>query len=296
MNYGSTEVLRGVDLAVEHGEVVALLGPNGAGKTTTVEILEGFRAPSGGQIRVLGADPLTADDAWRAQIGVVLQTWRDHARWRVRELLAHVGELYRPYSTQSHERPWEVDDLLGRVGLAEKSSRQVMKLSGGERRRLDVALGLVGRPRLLFLDEPTAGFDPQARREFHDLIRGLADDEVTILLTTHDLDEAERLADRILVLATGRIVANGSPDDLRRRVSDTAEVRWARGGVTQVHSTEDPAEFLREMLNSPGGPVTDLEVRRASLEDAYLQLVLQVESGHTPENVHFLNQGSKEAS
>jgi ABC-2 type transport system ATP-binding protein len=279
MSYAETEVLRGVDLTLAAGEVVALLGPNGAGKTTTIEILEGFRAPSAGQIRVLGAEPISADEAWRARVGVVLQSWRDHARWRVRELLAHLGEFYRPYSTPTRPRPWDTDDLLARVGLADKANRAILGLSGGERRRLDVAVGLVGRPELLFLDEPTAGFDPQARRDFHDLIHSLADDEVTILLTTHDLDEAERLADRILVLAGGRIVADGSPDTLRRRVSSTAEVRWARDGATHVHSTDDPAEYLRGVLGTPGGAITDLEVRRATLEDAYLDLVNRVEAG-----------------
>ncbi|MBL8930603.1 MAG: ABC transporter ATP-binding protein [Kineosporiaceae bacterium] len=278
MSYGSTAVLRGVELRVDAGEVVVLLGPNGAGKTTSIEILEGFRAASAGSVRVLGADPLTAGEAWRARVGVVLQSWRDHARWRVRELLVHLGEFYRPFSTPQRPRPWDADELLARVGLADKASRQIMGLSGGERRRLDVAVGLVGRPELLFLDEPTAGFDPQARRDFHDLIRSLADAEVTILFTTHDLDEAERLADRILVLAGGRIIADASPDSLRRQVGSTTEVRWARDGLTHVHSTETPADFLREVLNAPGGPVTDLEVRRASLEDAYLSLVHRLEA------------------
>jgi len=288
MSYGATEVLRGVDLMLARGEVVALLGPNGAGKTTTIEILEGFRAASAGLVSVLGTDPLHADETWRARVGVVLQSWRDHARWRVRELLAHLGEFYRPYSTADRPRPWDTDDLLARVGLTDKASRQVLGLSGGERRRLDVAVGLVGRPELLFLDEPTAGLDPHARRDFHDLIRSLADDEVTILLTTHDLDEAERLADRILVLADGRIVADGSPDDLRRRVSGTAEVRWARDGATHVHSTDDPADYLRDVLSEPGGPITDLEVRRATLEDAYLTLVRRVEHGESTNGEDFL--------
>lgn len=279
MSYGSTVVLDGVDFRVDPGEVVALLGPNGAGKTTTIEILEGFRVPSAGRVSVLGIDPIRGDEEWRARVGVVLQSWRDHARWRVRELLAHLGEFYRPYSTAQQPRPWDTDDLLARVGLTDKATRRTMDLSGGERRRLDVAVGLVGRPDLLFLDEPTAGFDPQARRDFHDLIRGLADQEVTILLTTHDLDEADKLADRILVLAGGRIVADGSPDDLRRRVSATAEVRWERDGQTHVHSTDDPAGFLRGVLNDPGGPFTDLEVRRATLEDAYISLVHRVETG-----------------
>lgn len=279
MSYGSTAVLRGLDITLQSGEVVVLLGPNGAGKTTTIEILEGFRAPSDGRVRVLGAEPLTADEAWRARVGVVLQSWRDHARWRVRELLAHLGEFYRPFATPDRPRPWDADALLARVGLDAVAGRQIMRLSGGERRRLDVAIGLVGRPELLFLDEPTAGFDPQARRNFHDLIRGLADEDMTILFTTHDLDEAERLADRILVLAGGRIVADASPDALRRRLDTAAEVRWARDGETHVHSTHDPAEYLREVLNAPGGPVSDLEVRRATLEDAYLNLVRSVEAG-----------------
>ncbi|MFN8081513.1 MAG: ABC transporter ATP-binding protein [Kineosporiaceae bacterium] len=283
MSYGSTPVLRGVDLRLSAGEVVVLLGPNGAGKTTTIEILEGFRAPSSGVVRVLGVEPLTADEAWRARVGVVLQSWRDHARWRVRELLAHLGEFYRPYATAQRPRPWDTDELLARVGLSDKADRQIMGLSGGERRRLDVAVGLVGRPELLFLDEPTAGFDPQARRDFHDLIRSLADADVTILFTTHDLDEAERLADRILVLAGGRIIADASPDALRRQAGATTEVRWARDGATHVHATETPADYLREVLNTPGGPITDLEVRRASLEEAYLALVHRLEAA-TPDD------------
>lgn len=235
--------------------------------------------PSAGHVDVLGERPSSADEAWRARTGVVLQSWRDHARWRVRELLVHLGEFYRPFSTPGRPRPWDADDLLDRVGLADKAQRKVMELSGGQRRRLDVAVGLVGRPELLFLDEPTAGFDPEARRDFHDLIRGLADDEVTVLLTTHDLDEAEKLADRILVLADGVIVADGSPDSLRRRMSTSSEVRFAREGETHVHSTPDPAGYLREVLTAAGGPVTDLEVRRATLEDAYIALVRHVEHG-----------------
>ncbi len=279
MRYGATEVLRGLDLTIQTGEVVAVLGPNGAGKTTTIETLEGFRAPTSGDVQVLGVNPLTGREDWRARTGIVLQSWRDHSQWRVRELLAHLGEFYRPFTTPDTPRPWDADELLERVGLADKKNRKIMNLSGGERGRLDVAVGIVGRPELLFLDEPTAGFDPKARRDFHDLIRSLADHETTVLLTTHDLDEAERLADRILILAEGRIVADGSPDDLRRRISATAEIRWARDGQTHVHMSDDPAEYLRDVLNSPGGRFTDLEVRRASLEDAYLALVHRAETG-----------------
>lgn len=281
MEYGPTTVLRGLDLRVGVGEVVALLGPNGAGKTTTIEILEGFRAPSAGRVLVLGEDPLHAGDAWRARVGVVLQSWRDHARWRVGELLTHLGEYYRGYSTPDLPRPWDTTALLERVGLTGKQDRRLMDLSGGERRRLDVAIGLVGRPEVLFLDEPTAGFDPQARRDFHDLVRDVADHEVTILLTTHDLDEAEQIADRILILAEGRIVADGAPDVLRRNASRRAEVRWCEHGRTHVHGADDPVPFVRELLG-PGRDITDLEVRRARLEDAYFDLVRQSESRGAP--------------
>lgn len=282
MSYGNNHVLRGIDLRIGRGEVVALLGPNGAGKTTTIEILEGFRGPSAGTAQVLGENPLTAGEAWRARVGVVLQSWRDHPKWRVRELLAHLGEFYRPYSTDDRPRPWDIDDLLARVGLTDLAHRQIVKLSGGQRRRLDVAVGIVGRPEVLFLDEPTAGFDPAARRDFHDLIHSLSDSDVTILLTTHDLAEAEKLADRVVVLAGGVIVADDSPDALRLALSRASEVRYRRDGVMEVHACSDPADHLRGVLTAPGGPVTDLEVRRATLEDAYLDLVLRVENGDPP--------------
>lgn len=276
MAYGATQVLGGVDFSIGTGEVVALLGPNGAGKTTTIEILEGFRVPTGGQVRVFGQNPATAGEHWRARVGVVLQSWRDHPRWQVRELLWHLGEFYRGYSTPGQQRPWDVDDLLDRVGLGQKKKRRISGLSGGERRRLDVAVGIIGRPDLLFLDEPTAGFDPQARRDFHDLIHSLADHQTTVLLTTHDLDEAERLANRILLLAGGRIIADGSPDSLRRQVAGPAEVRWTQGGTHHVHATEDPTAFLRGLLGEDAD-ITDLEVRRANLEDAYISLVHHIE-------------------
>lgn len=198
MAYGDIDVLRGIDLDIHRGEVFALLGPNGAGKTTTVEILEGFRQRSAGEVRVLGADPERGDDAWRGRIGLVLQSWRDHRRWRVAELLTHFATYYPD--------PRDPTELLALVGLTDQADQQVDRLSGGRRRRLDVALGIVGRPELLFLDEPTTGFDPEARHEFHVLVERLARDEgVTVLLTTHDLVEAERLADRIAMLVGGRI-------------------------------------------------------------------------------------------
>jgi ABC-type Mn2+/Zn2+ transport system ATPase subunit len=170
MHYGSTTVLAEVTFVIRRGEVLALLGPNGAGKTTTIEVLEGFRIRSGCRVSVLGSDPEHGDQRWRARIGVVLQSWRDHGKWRVRELLAQLGSYYAAYADGDRPRPWDTDELIAAVGLTDRAATRVERLSGGQRRRLDVAVGLVGRPELLFLDEPTAGFDPQARREFHDLL------------------------------------------------------------------------------------------------------------------------------
>jgi ABC-2 type transport system ATP-binding protein len=280
MSYGAKAVLEGVDFDVRRGEVVCLLGPNGAGKTTTIEILEGFRVRSAGHVTVLGADPGQTGEDWRARTGVVLQSWRDHPRWTPRRLLTLLGAFYAPYSTPDVERPMGVDELIDMVGIAETAEQKIVTLSGGQRRRLDVAVGIVGRPELLFLDEPTAGFDPHARREFHALVHRLSDlEQTTILLTTHDLDEAEKLADRILILAGGRIVADGSADQLARRVAVAAEVRWSVHGEAFVHSTEDATGFVRALLAQHGDAVADLEVRRASLEDTYISLVHGHESG-----------------
>ncbi|MGY1748357.1 ABC transporter ATP-binding protein [Modestobacter sp. SYSU DS0511] len=287
MAFGPKQVLTGVDFDVHPGEVVCLLGPNGAGKTTTIEVLEGFRLPSAGEVRVLGADPATGDDAWRARIGVVLQSWRDHPRWTPRRLLTYLGGYYAPYATPEHPRPYDVEWLLDTVGLVENADRKIATLSGGQRRRLDVAVGIIGRPELLFLDEPTAGFDPEARRDFHDLVHRLSDLEGTsILLTTHDLGEAERLADRILILTDGRIVADGSPDELARQVAGRSEARWTCAGEHFVHPTDEPVPFVRQLLTQHGDELTDLEVRRADLEDTYLAMVHRFESApRSPELV-----------
>ncbi|MBB4917875.1 ABC transporter ATP-binding protein [Streptosporangium saharense] len=258
MSYGPHEVLRGIDLEVRRGETVALLGPNGAGKTTTLEVLEGFRLPSAGEVEVLGVDPARGDDAWRARIGVVLQNWRDHPRWQVEKLLGHVAAHY--------PNPWRTGELLDALGLSGKATAKVGQLSGGQRRRLDVALGVVGRPELLFLDEPTTGFDPEARREFHDLVRGL---DTTILLTTHDLAEAERLADRITVLVEGHVAVSGTPAELAAAVRAPSRVRW-RGGC---ELTDDPSRLAWELHQRYGGPVPDLEIRRPTLEESYLSLI-----------------------
>jgi len=280
MAYGHHTVLDGIDFAVAPGEVVALLGPNGAGKTTTVEIIEGFRHRDAGEVTVLGIDPARGDDAWRARIGVVLQSWRDHRRWRVRALLEHLADSYRPYATARSVRPRDVDDLLARVGLTAAADQRMATLSGGQRRRLDVAVGLVGRPELLILDEPTAGLDPAARREFHELVHEVVDrDGTVVLMTTHDLAEAETVADRILLLAGGHVVADGSPAAVARQVAGPSEVRWSAGGARHVHSTHDPVAFTRDLLAT--GDVEDLEVVRASLEDAYLEIVRRHEPGST---------------
>ena len=283
MRYGDKDVLTGVDFTIHADEVVCLLGPNGAGKTTTIEILEGFRIRSAGEIDVLGQDPAHATEDWRARTGVVLQSWRDHPRWTPRRLLTQLGGYYAPYSTPERPRPHDIDLLLETVGLTGLADHKLTTLSGGQRRRLDVAIGIIGRPDLLFLDEPTAGFDPQARREFHQLVQRLAElEHTTILLTTHDLDEAEKLADRVLVLAGGRIVADDTPQGLAERVAGESEVHWSVNGERRHHSTDDPTGFVRDLLRGPDGDlVTGLDIRRASLEDAYLSLVQQHEAGHT---------------
>lgn len=280
MRYGSKDVLAGVTFSAMRGEVLALLGPNGAGKTTTIEILEGFRMRSGGDVSVLGADPARGDEAWRARLGVVLQSWRDHKFWRVRELLGHLARFYAPFSTPEVERPWDVGELIEVVGLSPCADAKIMTLSGGQRRRLDVAIGIVGRPEIVFLDEPTAGFDPHARRDFHDLVHRLSEFEnTTVLITTHDLDEAEKIADRILVLDEGRIVADGTVEQLARALTTAAEVRWSSGGQRHVHAVSegDPTGFVRNLL-AHDADVTELEVRRAGLEDSYMALVHRVES------------------
>ena len=291
MRYGDNDVLTGVDFDVHTDEVVCLLGPNGAGKTTTIEILEGFRIRSGGHVDVLGQDPAHADEDWRARTGVVLQSWRDHPRWTPRRLLTQLGGYFEPYATPERQRPYDVDELLETVGLTALADRKLTALSGGQRRRLDVAIGIVGRPELLFLDEPTAGFDPQARREFHQLVQRLAGlEHTTILLTTHDLDEAEKLADRVLILAGGRIVADDSPDGLARRFAGEAEVHWSVDGQRFVRKTGDPTGFVRNLFAQDGDAVQDLDIRRASLEDAYLSLVQQHESGHADAAVRLFKE------
>lgn len=291
MRYDETDVLHDVTFHAKRGEVLVMLGPNGAGKTTTIEILEGFRRRSAGRVEVLGADPEHGDELWRARIGVVLQSWRDHAKWRVRELLGHLGGYYSPYSTARITRPWDTDELIALVGLTEQRDAKIATLSGGQRRELDVAIGIVGRPELLFMDEPTAGFDPAARRDFHDLVHRLADlDETTVLLTTHDLDEAAKLADRILILAGGRIIADGSPEELSAATAGEAEVRWTHEGQRFVHTTTESTKYVHELFKQHGELIEDLEVQRASLEDTYMALVRRFESDAAAEPVRSLQE------
>ena len=278
MRYGNTVVLDGVNFTLSRGEVLVLLGPNGAGKTTTIEILEGFRGRSGGSVSILGSDPASGNETWRAKVGVVLQSWRDHSGWQVKELLHHLGDYFAPYSTEERKRPYDTDALLELVGLEGSARKKVQELSGGQRRRLDVATGLVGNPELLFLDEPTVGFDPLARHEFHEVIQRLSEWEgTTILLTTHDLDEAEKLSDRILILAGGSIVANGSAAQLAKDMSGQTEVMWTKDGLRHSERTGEAVTFTRTLLAENPDGISDLEIRRASLEDTYMTIMQKYE-------------------
>ncbi|PPI41096.1 MULTISPECIES: ABC transporter ATP-binding protein [unclassified Rathayibacter] len=268
MRYGAKDVLAGVTLDVERGQRIAVLGPNGAGKSTMIEILEGFRRPSAGRVRVLDADPLDAPSVWRSRIGIVLQAWRDHGTWRVRELLELVA------ASHDAARPGvalPVGEMLRSVGLEDLADRRLATLSGGQRRRVDVAAALIGRPELVFLDEPTTGFDPEIRAAFHELIRALTP-ETTVLWATHDLHEAEAMCDRIVILARGSVEADGSPEELRDRFASGTTVRWRADGGLHTEHVGDPAPVLAR-LSAQGVDLSGLEVRRASLEDAYLAIV-----------------------
>jgi ABC-2 type transport system ATP-binding protein len=266
-SYGAVPAVDGIDLDIACGSVFALLGPNGAGKTTTVEILEGYRDRDGGEVSVLGVDPRRAGRAWRARIGIVLQLAADAPELTVAELVEHFAGFY-----PSPRRPAEVIDL---VGLTSMARSRIHALSGGMQRRLDVALGLVGGPELLFLDEPTTGFDPQARHAFWDVIRALSGGGVTVLLTTHYLDEAAALADRVAVICDGAIVAEGPPDELAgaggRAISGDAVVSWHDHGVRRERTAE-PTRLVAELAARFGGEVPGLTVTRPSLEDVYLEL------------------------
>jgi len=264
--YGALEAVRGIDFEVQRGEVFGLLGPNGAGKTTTVEILEGYRKRDAGEVEVLGTDPALAGGEWREQIGVVLQSSAMYETLTPAEMLRLFAGYYR--------EPRPVDEVVELVGLQEKRDERVRRLSGGQRRRLDLGLALIGDPELIFLDEPTTGFDPAARRRAWETIRGLRGLGKTILLTTHYLDEAEQLADRVAVLAQGQIVASGTPAELTGSIPDT-EIRYRENGREVVLETGEPTRVLNELTGralAEGHELEGLVVRRPSLEEVYLSL------------------------
>jgi ABC-2 type transport system ATP-binding protein len=263
-SYRDVTAVGGVDLDIARGEVFALLGPNGAGKTTTVEILEGFRPRDRGTVAVLGHDPAHASRAWRARIGIVLQLTSTAPELTVLEIVRHFAAFY--------PRPRTPEETIDLVGLTAKARSRISKLSGGQTRRLDVALGIVGRPELLFLDEPTTGFDPEARRKFWELIAALREDGTTIVLTTHYLDEAEALADRIAVIAAGRIVASGDPRSLGGRLTAAARVGWDPPGGRTIVETSTPTRLVAELAARFGGEIPGLTITRPTLEDIYLDL------------------------
>ncbi|HBR88401.1 MAG TPA: ABC transporter [Microbacterium sp.] len=263
--YGRRVAVADVSFDIRAGETFALLGPNGAGKSTTVEILEGYRRRNSGDVRVLGHDPARADAAFRARIGVVLQSAGELGALSVREQLTQFAGFY--------PHPRDVDEVIAAVGLTEHAGRRVSKLSGGQQRRVDVALGIIGRPEVLFLDEPTTGFDPAARRSFWELIRSLSAEGVTIVLTTHYLDEAAQLADRVGIIAEGRLRALGGVDDVGGASARTPIVRWREGDALRERRTDEPGAVVADLVRRLGGEPPDLQVVRPTLEDVYLDLV-----------------------
>ena len=266
-SYGAEPVLRGLDLSIEAGEVVCLLGPNGVGKTTLVENLLGSLAPTAGTVRVLRTDPRRAGAAFWARVGLVQQNWTDHPKWRVVDQL----EWIRAIQLTASPDVMGTSEVLNAVGLADKATSRLSRLSGGQRRIIDFAAALMGRPELLVMDEPTTGLDPASKAHLHDLIlQRVDDDDATILMTTHDLAEAERIASRVLIMSRGRIIADGSVTALRERLSHDAEVTWVQDGEHHVHATASPERFL---LQLDLGTITDLTVTRPTLEETYLALV-----------------------
>jgi len=269
--YANKTAVAGIDLTVEQGEIFALLGPNGAGKTTTVEILEGYRSANSGDIKVLGFNPATKGSAgqkWRNRIGIVLQSASDAADLSVIETVSHFANYY--------ENPKDIDQVINDVGLTEKIDSKVHQLSGGQRRRLDVALGIIGSPELLFLDEPTTGFDPEARRSFWELIRTLKSEGTTILLTTHYLDEAQELADRVGVINNGELIEIAPPSTLGGRNTAPAKVTWVENGMSKEILTNNPTEEVIKLNQHFNGQIPELQVLRPNLEEIYLRMIGEV--------------------
>ena len=267
-SYGAVHAVQGLDLTIEAGEIFALLGPNGAGKTTTVEILEGFRTRDAGSVTVLGFDPQSRGHAareWRNRIGIVLQSAADAGDLTVIETINHFSGYY--------SNPRNVDEVIASVGLEEKADALIRNLSGGQRRRLDVALGIIGNPELLFLDEPTTGFDPEARRAFWALIQKLRGTGTTIVLTTHYLDEAEALADRVAVINSGKIIEISTPAELGGRATSKALVSWRDGENIKTEATDNPTSVVTRLAAQFGTEIPELTVTRPSLEDIYLTMI-----------------------
>ncbi len=262
--YGNVTALDGVSFDIHRGETFALLGPNGAGKSTTIEILEGYRDRTSGEASVLGVDPSRGGLQWKARLGIVLQSTGESGNVTVREQLTHFAGLY--------PNPRDVDEVIAAVGLQDKQKTLIRKLSGGQRRRVDVALGIIGRPELLFLDEPTTGFDPEARRQFWTLIDRLKQEGTTILLTTHYLDEAAQLGDRAGVIAGGRLIDIGAIDEIGGAEARVPIVRWMQHGERKSIRTSEPGLVVAGIVAELGEPA-GLEIIRPSLEDIYLQLV-----------------------
>ncbi|MDR7183216.1 MULTISPECIES: ABC transporter ATP-binding protein [Microbacterium] len=263
--YGDRAVVDGVSFEIERGETFALLGPNGAGKSTTVEILEGYRRRTGGDVEVLGVDPATGGLDLKARLGIVLQSTGQSGLVTVREQLRQFAGFYPD--------PRDVDEVIAAVGLESQAKTRISKLSGGQQRRVDVALGIIGRPELLFLDEPTTGFDPHARREFWELIRRLQAEGTTIVLTTHYLDEAAQLADRVAVIADGRLRAIGPVAGFGGEAARVPIVRWVEDGMLRHERSEDPFAFATALAARLGAAPAELEIVRPSLEDVYLEMV-----------------------
>ena len=265
-SYGEAPVLRGLDIRVGAGEVVCLLGPNGVGKTTLVENLLGSLAPTSGRVRVFGTDPRQAGAGFWAKVGLVQQNWTDHPKWRVKDQL----EWIRSVQLTAASRVIGVDEVLDAVGLADKADSRLSRLSGGQRRTVDFAAALMAAPELLVLDEPTTGLDPVSKARLHDLILARVDENATIVMTTHDLAEAERLASRVLIMNEGRIIADGTVTALRERLDRGAEITWIEGGAHHVHTTRSPERFVKGLdLDA----VTGLTITRPTLEETYLSLV-----------------------